>query len=148
MKVILTRDVDGLGHRGDVLDVANGYARNYLVPKSMAIKATPGAVKEAETVQRIRAEALAKAKGAADALAEGLTGAHVVVAARSADEGKLFGSIGTADVSAAIHKFTGIEVDTAHIQIGAPIREIGLHQVSIKPHPEVEFPITLDVIPA
>jgi len=148
MKVILTTDVSGLGHKGDVVDVADGYARNYLVPRSMAIKATRGAMREAEGLRRAREEAERREKAEAESLAQSLVGTRVVVAARSADEGRLFGSIGVRDVAAAIETYTGVTVEHQHIVLPAPIKEIGLHEVVVRPHPEVEFQLTLDVIPA
>ncbi len=148
MKLILTTDVPDLGHKGDVVDVADGFGRNYLIPRSLAIKATRGALKEAEGMRRAREEAERRVKEAAEHLAQSLVGSHVVMAARSADEGRLFGSIGTRDVAAAIEKYTGVVVDQHHIDLPAPIKEIGLHEVVIRPHPEVEFQLTLDVIPA
>jgi len=147
MKIILTSDVDGLGHKGDVVDVADGYARNYLVPKSKAIKATRGSLKEAEVLRRSREESERVVKAAASQMAEALADSRVVVAARSADEGKLFGSIGARNVAEAIVQYTGVQVEPQIIMLTGPIREIGLHEVTIKPHPEVEFQLTLDVIP-
>ena len=148
IKVILTTDVKDLGHKGDVLDVADGYARNYLIPKSYAIKASPGALREAEGMRKAREEAMRKAKDEAERLATTLVGTRVVVAAQAADEGRLFGSIGVRDIAAAIKKFTGVEVEHQYIDLRSPIKEIGLHEVRIKPHAEVEFMLTLDVIPA
>lgn len=147
MKVILTTDVDGLGHKGDVVDVADGYARNYLVPKSKAMKATRGALKEAEALRRAREEAERVKKAAASQIAEALADSRVVVAARSAEEGKLFGSIGARNVAEAINSYTGVEVEPEIILLSGPIKDIGLHAVTIRPHPEVEFQLTLDVIP-
>lgn len=148
MKVILTTDVDGLGHKGDVLDVADGYARNFLVPKSKAIKATRGALKEAEALRRAREESERLARAAASQLAEALAESRVVVAARAAEEGKLFGSIGARNVAEAIASYTGIEVDPQAIVLTGPIKDIGMHQVTLRPHADVEFQLTLDVIPA
>jgi large subunit ribosomal protein L9 len=148
MRLILTEDVPSLGHRGDVVDVADGYGRNYLIPRSLAVKATRGALKEAEAIQRAREEAVRKAKEEAEASIGALAGQRVVVAARSADEGKLFGSIGVRDIAAAVEKFTGVAVDEASIVLAAPIKEIGLHEITVRPHPEVEAQLTLDVIPA
>jgi large subunit ribosomal protein L9 len=148
MKVILTKDVADLGSKGDIVNVADGYARNYLVPKSFAVAATDGAIRQAEGMRRAREEAARQARADADAMAQSLVGARVVVAARAGDEGKLFGSIGTSDVAAAIKKFTGVDVERGHIMPMAPIKEIGLHEVGLKPHPDVEFAVTLDVIPA
>ncbi len=147
MRVILTNDVDGLGHKGDVVDVADGYARNYLVPRSKAIKATRGALKEAEALRRAREESERVAKAAASQIAEALADSRVVVAARSSDEGKLFGSIGARNVADAIASYTGVQVEPQIIMLTGPIKEIGLHEVTLRPHAEVEFQLTLDVIP-
>lgn len=148
MKVILTQDVGELGTKGDVVGVADGYARNYLIPRSLGVKATDGALRQADAVRAAREEAIRVARQAAEGYAQSLTGTRVVVAARSGDEGKLFGSIGEGDIAAAITKFTGIHVDRKIVHIEAPIKEIGLHEVILKPHFEVEFAVTLDVIPA
>ena len=148
MKVILTKDVEGLGNKGDVVEVADGYGRNYLVPRRLGVKATRGAMKQAEGLLRSREEAVRRAKAEAEMIVEPLAGQRVVVAARSADEGKLFGSIGVKDIAAAIEKFTGIMVDSDHIKLASPIKEIGLHEIIVRPHPEVEGILTLDVIPA
>ncbi len=148
MRIILTSDVPELGVKGDIVEVADGYARNYLVPRSLAVKATSGAVQQAEAMRRARREAERKAKESAEQLAQSLVGSRVVVAARAGDEGKLFGSVAVNDVIEAIKKFTGVEIERAIVDVGTPIKEIGLHEVSIKPHPEVEFKVTLDVIPA
>ena len=148
MKLILIKDVPELGHKGDVVDVANGYGRNYLVPKSFAVKATTGALRQAEAMRLAREEAERKSLEEAQQLAQTLAGSRVVVAARAGDEGKLFGSIGIGDVAAAIAKFTGVEIAVKTISITGPIKDIGLHEVTVKPHPEVTFPVTLDVIPA
>lgn len=148
MKLILIQDVKGLGGKGDVVDVADGYGRNYLVPRKLAIKATSGGLKDAERLRAVREEELRRVKAEAEAMATSLVGTRVVLAARSADEGKLFGSIGVKDIAAAIMTFTGVEVANEHIDLRSPIKEIGLHEVRIRPHPEVEFPLTLDVIPA
>ena len=148
MKVILTKDVEELGNKGQVVNVADGYARNYLVPRSLAVKATDGALRQAEAMRVAREEALIAARQEAEGYAQSLTGTRVVVAARAGDEGKLFGSIGDGDIAAAITKFTGITVDRRIVELDAPIREIGLHEVMLRPHSEVEFAVTLDVIPA
>lgn len=147
-KIILTQDVTDLGTKGEIVEVADGYARNYLIPRSLAVPATRGAVKQAEGMRAAREEAVRRARAEADALAQSLVGARVVVAARSGDEGKLFGSIGVPDITEAIKKFTGVEVERSMIVIDQPIKEIGLHEVTIQPHTEVQFNITLDVIPA
>lgn len=147
-KVILIQDVPELGTRGTIVDVADGYARNYLVPRRKAVAATQGAVAQASAMQNAREETERKQKGEAEQLATTLVGTRVVVAARAGDEGRLFGSVAEHDVVEAIKKFTGVEVDGKILVIDNPIKEIGLHDVTLKPHPEVEFKVTLDVIPA
>ncbi len=148
MNVILLKDVADLGGKGDIVEVSNGYARNYLLPKRMAMKATTGAIKQAERLRQQRIEAEARAKADAEELARNLVGSRVVIAARSGDEGKLFGSVGTHDIAEAVKKFSGVDIPSGIISIPQPIKEIGLHEVTVRPHDEVEFAVTLDVIPA
>lgn len=148
MKIILTKPVESLGNKGDVVDVSDGYARNYLVPKKFAVKASEGALRQAESMRVSRIEADKQTLEAAQTLGDSLSGTRVVVAARAGDAGNLFGSIGVTDVAAAIVKFTGIEIDKGIVVIDQPIKEIGLHEVTLRPHTEVEVVVTLDVIPA
>ena len=148
MKLILTSDVDDLGGRGDVVDVADGYARNYLLPRGFAIKANEGALAQAEAIREARIEAERIAKEKAEAIAQQLVGSRVVLAAQAGDEGQLYGSVSVGDVVEGIKRFTGIELERSQVVVGAPIKAIGLHEIQIKAHPEVEFPLTLDVIPA
>jgi len=142
------KPVEALGAKGDVVDVSDGYARNYLVPKKFAVKASEGALRQAESMRVARIEADKQTLESAIALGESLSGMRVVVAARAGDAGNLFGSIGASDVAAAIVKFTGIEIDKSIVAIDRPIKEIGLHEVTLRPHAEVEVAVTLDVIPA
>ena len=148
MKLILTADVQDLGGRGDVVDVADGYARNYLLPKGFAIKANEGALEQAESIREARIEAERRAKESAENIAQQLVGSRVVLAAQAGDEGQLYGSVSVADVVEGIKRFTGIELEKSQLVIGAPIKAIGLHEIQVKLHPEVEFPLTLDIIPA
>ena len=148
MKLILTSDVDTLGKRGDVVDVSDGYARNFLLPRKKAIKANQGALEQAESIRAARIEAEKRAKEAAENIATQLVGSRVVLAAQAGDEGQLYGSIGVGDVVEGVKRFTGIELDKGMIEIGEPIKAIGLHEVQVKVHADVEFPLTLDVIPA
>lgn len=148
MKLILTDDVVDLGKRGDVVDVADGYARNFLLPRSKAIKANDGALAQAASIREARIEAERRAKEEAEAIASQLVGSRVVLAAQAGDEGQLYGSVGVADVVQGIHRFTGIELSRTQIELPAPIRAIGLHEIQVRVHPDVEFPLTLDIIPA
>ena len=148
MKLILTKSVDSLGTKGDVVDVSDGYARNYLIPRKFAVKASDGALRQAEAMRQAQIDSERKALENARELGDSLSGTRVVVAARAGDAGNLFGSIGASDIAEAIVKFTGVEVETKIVAISAPIKEIGLHEIMLKPHPEIEVAITLDVIPA
>lgn len=148
MRLILLSDVKDLGHKGDIVDVSEGYARNFLLPKKKAMKASEGAMAQAERLRSNRAEAERKAREEAEAVAVQLAGARVVLAAQAGDEGKLYGSVGAVDVLEGIKRFTGVDLDRRVIEIRKPIKAIGLHEVWLKLHPQVEFPITLDVIPA
>lgn len=148
MKLILTADVAELGNKGDVVDVADGYARNYLLPRSLGVKASGGNLKQAEAMREARLEAETRAREEADRIKDALTGTRVVIAARAGDEGKLFGSIGPGDVAQAIKTFVGLDVERSAIVVQPPIRAIGLHEITVRTHPEVEFQVALDVVPA
>jgi large subunit ribosomal protein L9 len=148
MKVILIKPVDPLGAKGEVVEVSEGYARNYLIPRKFAVKASDGALRQADAMRQARIDAERKALEDARVLGESLSGTRVVVAARAGDAGNLFGSIGAADIAEAIVKFTGVEIDKKIIVVANPIKEIGLHEVVLEPHPDVTVSVTLDVIPA
>jgi large subunit ribosomal protein L9 len=148
MKVVLTADVADLGESGSIVDVSDGYARNYLLPRKLAARATAGNVEAAEKATASRVAIERKARDDAQKLATGLAGTRVVLAAQAGDEGRLYGSVTVSDVVEGIRKFTGIEIERNHVDLPEPIKEIGLHQVQIRLHPEVEFPVTIDVIPA
>ena len=148
MKLILTADVKDLGQRGDVVDVANGYARNFLLPRKKAVAASEGMLAQAELTRAVRIEADRRAKDAAENIATQLVGTRVVIAAQASDEGQLYGSVAVADIVEGIKRFTGFELEKRNVEAAGPIKEIGLHEIQVKLHPEVEFPLTLDVIPA
>jgi large subunit ribosomal protein L9 len=148
MKLILTKSVDPLGTKGDVVDVSDGYARNYLIPRKFAVKASDGALRQAESMRQAQIDSERKALEDARELGDSLSGTRVVVAARAGDAGNLFGSIGASDIAEAIVKFTGVEIDKKIIVVQEPIKEIGLHEVVLEPHPQVTVSVTLDVIPA
>ena len=148
MKLILISDVDELGKRGDVVEVAEGYARNFLLPRKKAVKASEGSMAQAEATREARIETELRAREAAENVATQLVGTRVVLAAQAGDEGRLYGSISVNDVVEGIKRFTGLELERDSVVIGTPIKAIGLHEIEIKLHPEVEFPLLLDVIPA
>lgn len=146
MKVILRQDVSKLGHKGDVLDVSNGYARNYLVPKGYAIAATPGALKQASDMQRARQQRDEREREQAELLSRKLSAARLRVKAKAGIDGKLFGSITAADVAKAAEKQANEVLDRRRIHIPDTIRSVGLHEVTVRPHPEVEFQLTIEVV--
>lgn len=148
MRLILTADVADLGNRGDVVDVAEGYARNYLLPRKKAMKASESALQRASAVRETRIAEENKAKEDAEAIASQLVGSRVVIAAPAGDEGQLYGSVTVADVAEGIKRFTGIELDKGSIALAEPVKAIGLHEIHVKLHADIQFPITLDVIPA
>ncbi len=145
MKVILRADVANVGKRGDVLAVADGYARNYLVPRGLAMRASDGALAQAESMRRARDVKDAAARTAAEDIARRLVPAIIQVSARAGSEGRLFGSITTADVAEAVADQTGLELDRRKLHLDEPIRELGTHRVLVKLHSEVEFPVTVEV---
>lgn len=147
-KLILIKDVTGVGTAGEVVEVSDGYARNFLLPKHMAVKASEGALKNASDASKARDETQRRSREEAEAIATQLVGSRVVIAAQSGDEGKLFGSIGVADVVEGVEKFTGIALDRKTVRLAEPIKSIGLHEATIRLHADVEFPLSLDIIPA
>ena len=146
-KLILIKDIDGVGTAGQVVEVSDGYARNFLLPKHLAVKASAGALKNAEDARKAREETMRRSREEAEALATQLVGSRVVIAAQSGDEGKLFGSIGVADIVEGVKKFTGVELDRKTVRLAEPIKSIGLHEATIKLHADVEFALSLDIIP-
>ena len=125
MKIVLREDVETLGRKGDLLEVADGYARNYLVPRGLAIKATKGVVAQADAMRRNREAREVRDRAAAEDLAARLNAGAVPVGARAGEGGKLFGSVTSADIAAAILERTGVEVDRRHVLLDDPIRELG-----------------------
>jgi large subunit ribosomal protein L9 len=146
MRVVLRSDIDNLGKRGDIREVADGYARNYLLPKGHAIVAGSGLDAQATAMRRARDRRDAKDREAAETVAKLLVPEVIRVAARAGAEGKLFGSVTSADVVTAVHEQTGIELDRRRLHLDEPIRTLGEHEVPVKLHAEVEFRIRIDVV--
>ncbi len=131
MKVILMQDVVNLGEVGDIVDVAGGYGRNYLVPQGLAVAATVKNKRQLEHQQRLREHQIAKARQAAAGLAEQLQGITCSFTRRSAEEGRLFGSVTSMDIAEQL-KASGIELDRRRIQLDQPIRSLGEHTVPVR----------------
>jgi len=131
MKVILMQDVTNLGEVGDIVDVAGGYGRNYLVPQGLAVAANAKNKRQLEHQQRLREQQIAKARKAAAGLAEQLQSATCSFTRRSAEEGRLFGSVTSMDIVEQL-KTSGIELDRRRIQLDQPIRSVGEHTVPVR----------------
>ncbi|HSL57392.1 MAG TPA: 50S ribosomal protein L9 [Acidimicrobiales bacterium] len=145
MKVILRADVQGVGKRGDICDVADGYARNFLVPKGFAMKASPKAETQAASMRRSRDARDARDRAAATDIATTLVPTVITIASKAGGEGRLFGSVTTSDVAEAVAAQTGVTIDRRQLHLEEPIKTVGTHLVSAKLHAEVEFPITVEV---
>ena len=145
MKVILRADVDTVGKKGDIVEVASGFGRNNLLPKGLAIKADAGAVQQAAAMRRSRDLKDAKDRGAAEEIAKRLVPTVINVKAKAGAEGRLFGSVTSADIVEAVQSQTGIELDRRRLQLDEPIKSTGTHTVPAKLHADVEFPITVEV---
>lgn len=145
MRVILQKPVDNLGDPGDLVEVADGYARNYLVPRGLAVRAEKGMVKHAESLKRSHDSRVTKQKAEHEALASRLIGSQVRVTARAGEDGKLFGSVTAADVAAAIVQQAGIDVDRKDVHLEEPIRSLGTHEVRIHLFHEVDPVLTIEV---
>jgi len=146
MRVILRTDVKGVGNKGDVVDVANGYGRNFLLPRGLAFPATTGAEAQAEAMRRSRDVKDAADRAAAEEVAKSLVSSPVRIEARVGADEKLFGSVTTADIAEAVVAQTGVEVDRKQLHLDEPIRTIGTHLVPLKLHANVEFPVTVEVV--
>ena len=147
MKVILRNDVDGLGKRGDIVDVSDGYGRNYLLPRALAFTATPGAVDQAAKMRRARDLRDTADREAAQTIATTLVAKIITITAKAGAEGKLFGSVTPTDVVDAVRAQTGIQLDRRQVETD-PIKSLGQHTVTAKLHSAVSFPIRVDVVPA
>lgn len=148
MKIILTHEVSGLGAAGDVVDVKDGYARNYLVPRGFAIRWTKGGEKDVAQIRRARKiHEIATIEQANEVKAQ-LEGVKVKLAVRSGDAGRLFGSVTQADVASAIKAAGGPDVDKRRVELGSPIKTLGAHQVSVRLHADVVAKLGVEVIAA
>lgn len=146
MRLILRDDVEGVGNKGDVVDVAAGFARNFLLPKNHAIVATKGGEAQAASMRRARDQREAAARAAAEEVATRLVPQVITVTARAGGEGRLFGSVTTAEISEAVAQQTGVDIDRRRIHLAEPIKTLGTHVIPTKLHSDVEFPITIEVV--
>ncbi|HHV07340.1 MAG TPA: 50S ribosomal protein L9 [Firmicutes bacterium] len=146
MKVILQQDVPRLGKQGDVVEVNDGYARNYLLPRQLAKEATAGRLKEVERRRKSQASKEARAEKEARALAERLSGEAVVITARAGEGGRLFGSVTNQDIAAAIKKRFKLNIDRRKIELKEPLKALGEHNVTLRLFTNVTCEIKVQVV--
>lgn len=145
MQIVLLKDIKRLGKAGEVRNVADGYARNYLIPRGLATPATAGAVHEAKEHAAAEAKHVAREQAEAQSLADELSGVALTFKARAGETGHLYGSITTADIAEGLEKQTGKPVDRRKVALEEPIRELGTFQVPIRLAGEVTANITVTV---
>ncbi len=145
MEVLLMRDVPGIGSAGQVRKVADGYARNYLLPKKLAVAATGGAIKQAQGIKEAAARRDAKTLAEAQQLGDLLKQTMLTFKAKAGEGDRLFGSITAADIADALVKEKSITIDKRKIELATPIKELGTRQVAVKVHPEVTASMTVVV---
>jgi large subunit ribosomal protein L9 len=145
MRIVLRDDVDNLGKKGEVVDVADGYARNYLVPRGLALKASAGSQKQADAMVRNRAARDRRERENAEALAAQFTGRTISIKARAGGEGRLFGSVTASDIAEAVQKQTGADIDRRKLALDEPLKELGGADVQIRLHPDVVATVHVEV---
>jgi large subunit ribosomal protein L9 len=145
MKLILTQEVTGLGAPGDVVEVAGGYGRNYLVPRGLAMRWTRGAEKQIDLIKRARSARDIRGLDDARAADRALADPNVQLKIRSGGTGRLFGSVGPADIADAVRAAGGPALDKRRIEVRTPIKTVGSHQVTVRMHPEVSATLDIEV---
>lgn len=146
MKVILRSDIHGLGKRGDIVDVADGHGRNYLLPRGLAISASEGAVAQAAAMRRRRDLRDAADRDAARTVADVLSSKVIEIKVKAGAEGRLYGSVSASDVVEAIEAQAGVVLDRKKISVPSHIKSTGEYAVEAKPHSDVHFEITISVV--
>ena len=148
MKLILTAAVDNLGVAGDVVEVKDGYGRNYLVPRGLALRWTRGGEKTVESIKTARASRAVRDQGHADQIKAKLESAPVSVKVRAGEGGRLFGAVTVSEIAGALADASGEQVDKRTIAVKNPIKSLGSHTVLVRLHDEVTATVALNVIPA
>ena len=147
MKLILKEDISKLGRKGDIVNVAKGYARNFLIPKNMAMVATTKNVTMAEKMQEKRQAVLEESSQLADSIQQALADAHLVIAQNSTDEGTLYAAVTNAQIIESIEKFSTFKLEENQVIVENQVKEIGLHTVKIQLSSDVNFDVTLEIVP-
>ena len=146
MKILLRADVENVGKKGDVLDVADGFGRHYLVPKGLAMVASKGVASQAGAMRRSRDVKDARDRESAEVVARELVPSVIRIPVKAGAEGRLFGSVTAADVVEAVRTQAGVELDRRRLHLTEPIKSLGTHEVPVKLHADVEFQITVEVV--
>jgi large subunit ribosomal protein L9 len=146
MKVLLRSDVAGVGKRGDIIDVAGGFARNHLLPAGKAVTASDGIESQAAAMRRARDLRDARDRESAETVARELVGTTITVTARAGAGGKLFGSVSAADIVRQVEAQSGAVVDRHKVELTEPIKELGTHSVRVGLHEDVVFDLTVEVV--
>jgi large subunit ribosomal protein L9 len=146
MKLVLRQDVATIGKRGDIVDVSDGFARNHLVPSGKAIVATDGIAAQAASMRRSRDLKDAKDREAAETIAQRLVPLVITIGARAGREGRLFGSVTSADILEAVEAQAGVVLDRHRLVHHEAIKSLGTHEVSVRLHSDVEFPLHIEVV--
>ncbi len=147
MKLILNSDIKSLGRKGDVVDVAKGYARNYLLPKKLAVVATANNLKFAQKLQEKRQQQAQVNSELAESIITALADAHIVISQTTTDEGTLYAAISNLQIVEAVETFSGFKLEEEQISIENQVKEIGLHTIKLVLGPDTNFDITLEVVP-
>jgi len=146
VRVVLRSDLDHVGKRGDIVDVADGFARNYLLPKGHAIVATSGVTAQAASMRKARDLKDAKDRESAEVVARTLVPMVIRIPAKAGSGGKLFGSVTTGDIAEAVSQQAKVNLDRRRLHLDEPIKSTGTHEVPVKLHSDVEFRITVEVV--
>ena len=145
MKIILTQEVRNIGAPGDVVDVADGYARNFLIPRGVALRATKGTLKQVDTIRRTREVREIRNLEQAQQMAQQLGSLKVRIQAKAGEGGRLFGQVTPAQIAEAIAKAGGPKIDKKRLHLEEPVKSLGAHRAHLRLHPEVEAEIEIEV---
>jgi len=148
MKLILTREVAGLGEPGDIVEVRDGYGRNFLVPQGLAMQWSRGGEKQVADIRRAREVREIRDLGDAREVKGRLEGLTVQLPTRAGQNGRLFGSVTPADIVSAVQRAGGPSLDRRRVEVVDPIKTVGSHQVRIRLHPDVSATLSLDIVPS
>lgn len=148
MKVVLNADIEKLGRKGDVVEVAPGYARNFLLPRNLAIPGGKGSLRQAEEMVRAREEKDRRERAAFEGLVNRIAATPLRISARAGEDGQLFGSVTTSEIAEMLSEALGEEIDRRKVELAEPIRSTGTHEFSVQLHREVTARGTVEVVPA